>query len=149
MSQDLEEMRQLLALQREVARQRLRTATAEAWVDDVAKKMAINRAVYCAGYEIAPKPESVPTRFDPSQQPPSPAVPSETPAAPSPAAPSPVAPSVVVKSMWGKVWPWLLAAGIGTAGVGSGYLLSGSEQPSVSPSVEFPKYDVEKWVPTK
>ena len=53
-TQEIEELRQLIALQRELTRQRLRTATCEAWVDDVQQKLALNRAVYAAGYGIAP-----------------------------------------------------------------------------------------------
>ena len=53
-AQEIEELKQLLALQREMTRQRLRTATCEAWVDDVQQKLAINRAVYAAGYGLAP-----------------------------------------------------------------------------------------------
>ena len=59
-SQELEELREMLAIQRELARQRLRTSVAEAWVDDVKQKMAVNRAVYCAGYGIDPRPYAEP-----------------------------------------------------------------------------------------
>jgi hypothetical protein len=134
MTQDeLDSMKRLLELEREMTRQRLRTAAAEAWVDDYQQKVGINRAVYAAGYGIAPqvqtttKTETVNTTAQqPVTQPQAQAQP----------------------STWSKAWPILLAAAGLAAGAGIPALLSKPQAwaTAPAPAVEMPRYDVEKWV---
>jgi len=137
--EEIEELKQLIGLQRELTRQRLRTATCEAWVDDVQQKMAINRAVYAAGYGIAPtvntKTETV-TKTETTQDTPQPAQ------QPSPA-----------QSLGSRLMPWIVAGSLalGGAGTGAWMLNRPDESPAVTPGGEFeiPRYDVEKWTPAK
>jgi hypothetical protein len=61
MSRDaIEEIRAMIDLVRSVEAQRLRSAIGDSFADDVAQKMAINRAVFAAGYGIDPRPYAAP-----------------------------------------------------------------------------------------
>lgn len=129
MSQDLDELRQLLALQNEVSRQRLRTAAAEAFVDDYQHKLGVNQAVYAAGYGIAPegkRPRTAPT-----------ATATATATAEQPATPSAAA----------KYGPAILG-GLLALGVGGGVTAWYQDEPAAEPpAIQMPEYDVEKWTP--
>lgn len=137
-SEEIEELKQLIALQRELTRQRLRTATCEAWVDDVQQKMAINRAVYAAGYGIAPK------QPDEGKADASATVSVQTP--PAPPTPPQVQPAAA--SLAARLAPWAIVAAsvLGAGGLGSAAWYAAQPTP-VAPAVEFPEYNVEKWTP--
>lgn len=145
--QEIEELKQLLELQREMTRQRLRTATCEAWVDDVQQKMGINRAVYAAGYGLAPagKTETITSTT------------TNTTTAPPPAAPAPAPPAVAAAtvSTAAKLAPYLLlAAGLaGGGGIAAAILQALTPAPAATPpaatapATDFPVYDVQRWQP--
>lgn len=137
-TEEIEELKQLIALQREMTRQRLRTATCEAWVDDVQQKMAINRAVYAAGYGIAPKqPDDSKAQASVSVD-----VQSPTPANP---------PATVPASLAAKLAPWAILAasllGVGGLGSAAWYASRSSVTPPAAAPVDFPLYDVQAWKP--
>lgn len=137
--QEIEELKQLIALQRELTRQRLRTATCEAWVDDVQQKLAINRAVYAAGYGIAPK------QPDDSKAQASVSLDVQTPPPCKPPATTPPA------SIAAKLAPWAIAAAtlLGAGGLGSAawYASQSAVAPPAAAPVNFPLYDVQAWKP--
>lgn len=136
--QEIEELRQLIALQREMTRQRLRTATCEAWVDDVQQKMALNRAVYAAGYGIAPK------QPDDSKAEASVSVDVQTPTPANLPASQPA-------SLAAKLAPWAIVAAslLGAGGIGSAawYAAQSAIRPPDATPPAFPLYDVQAWRP--
>lgn len=142
--EEITELKQLLELQREMTRQRLRTATCEAWVDDVQQKMAINRAVYAAGYGIAPVPKaearSTADSTAAASKPPSV---SQTVTLP---------PAAAVTSTAAKLAPYLLVAAGLASGGGLGAAIVHALRPAADPAatatpIDFPVYDVQRWKP--
>jgi hypothetical protein len=136
---EIAELKQLLELQREMTRQRLRTATCEAWVDDLQQKMGINRAVYAAGYGIAPTP-STEASSTAASEPPSV---SQTVTLP---------PAAAVTSTAAKFAPYLLVAAslAGGGGIGAAIvhaLGSAADPAATATPIDFPVYDVQRWKP--
>jgi hypothetical protein len=117
----IEEIRAMLDLVRSVEAQRLRSAIGDSFADDVAQKMAINRAVFAAGYGIDPRPYAAAPQAAAATA----SASTETAAAASPA-------TAAKSSLWRDLAPFLIGASLLGGGAGLPALYQWFTQPAAA-----------------
>lgn len=118
----IEEIRALMQLAREVNAQRIRQAAGEAFCDDVTQKMAVNRALFAAGYGIDPRPYAAPPATTSRSE--------TTPAAQPPAQPP--------ASLAAKLAPWVVGAALAAGGSGLTALWTAAKTVAPVPAATSP-----------